>query len=470
MPGIHDAPVIARPLQPANVSTGTVARSGGEQTSPTTRPTGDGPPTGGRVAGAGTRSPRVSISAGSIGATERVETPNALSIHSVQSPAALARANAVNRFEQHVALGEHMNLKNPDVRKAALFQGLNVGVGAAFAFGAGRALGADIAEAIVHAAFHSPQIVGVGEDKAGYDQGNLHTAQMMTTVVARWLGATLGGGIGAAAGNVVAPRMARAAAGRQLLPIPANELVPDHVAELIGADGHPIGEARVAALRASIAEEQKKHGVIVGDTHIRAGQYAFGALNAARGGGQGFQPMGIAPDTPVTALVSATSGLATGIYAATAMAGARLTVPDAGHDGELAAPPVAVPLFRVGDPAAIPDRFSAAGAGKTAANIGMGVLDRTRAMGKATSVLGAAQLTGTAIAAAVPAKHAAVAHRVIQAGVQGAGVWAAVEPWFKEQPVIGAHDAARRAPAATAPIAMTIPGSAHGDDEADQEV
>ena len=172
-----------------------------------------------------------------------------------------------------------------------------------------------------------------------------------------------------------------------------------------------------------------------------------------------MSPAGAGPHIGLSIVVSATSGAATGAGAAFTMARQRVSVPDARHNGDGPAPMVSVPPFQVATPAAPPDRFTGPTKTATAVNIAKGSLDRIGQMGKATAALGAASLTGPAIAAALPDTPGDVAHRIIQAGVLGAGVAAAVEPWFKAQPEIAGRDAARRAPP-PADIEMTAPGAA----------
>ena len=93
--------------------------------------------------------------------------------------------------------------------------------------------------------------------------------------------------------------------------------------------------------------------------------------------------------------------------------------------------------------APIPDRFTGPTAGHTALNIAAGTGDRIAQMAKATLPLGAANVTGTAMAAALPETPGDIGHRVVQATESGAGVAAAVSPWFQAQPVILAKDKAR---------------------------
>ncbi|CAN7298487.1 hypothetical protein [Rhizobacter sp. LjRoot28] len=366
----------------------------------------------------------------------------ALSIRSVHSAREAAAEQAAAHFDTLLQAGQARKLTDKDVINAVLFQALSVGGGAAFAFGLGRSLGADVAEMIVRAAFGSPQLAGVGPDTTQFGESDRQTAMMLTNAVARWVGATVGGGIGAAVGNVAAPRMATMT-GKQLLPVPANELVPDHVAQLLKPDGTPYGTEGVAQLRAEVAAAQKEYGAVGGGTHIHAGELAFGAENALRGLGQGKQPMGAPVDATVSTVVSATAGAATGAYAAFEMARHRLQVPDARHSGPGSAPLVGVPTFRPGDPAPIPDRFTGPTAGHTALNIAAGTGDRIAQMAKATLPLGAANVTGTAMAAALPETPGDIGHRVVQATESGAGVAAAVSPWFQAQPGILAKDKAR---------------------------
>jgi hypothetical protein len=396
----------------------------------------------------------------------------ALSIRSTQAAAQPDQSPAVRRFGEIVASNDTMNAANPEVKKAAVFQGVNVGAGAGFAFGLGRSLGASAADMITRAAFEAPQLAGVGADGANFQkQTDRETALMMTTAISRWVGAAIGGGIGAAVGNVVAPRLA-STAGRQLLPVAPNDLVPDHVANLLKPDGQPYGQEGVAALRAGIAATQKEHGNIAGGTHVRAGEIAFGAENALRGAGQGLQPMGLPVDVAISTIVSATSGAATGATAAFDMARQRVEVPDARHTGSGPAPMINVPPFRIGDPAPIPDRFTANTKVETAKNMALGTGDRTLQMAKASGPLGAAGLTGTAIAAALPETEGDYAHRLIQMGVLGAGVAAAVEPWFQSQPRIAGRDAERLAQQRSRDVEMTPQGGTQAqtpvDDSAHQ--
>ena len=153
--------------------------------------------------------------------------------------------------------------------------------------------------------------------------------------------------------------------------------------------------------------------------------------------------MGTPVDATVSTVVSATAGAATGAYAAFEMAGHRLQLPDARHTGPGPAPLVGVPTFRIGDPAPIPDRFTGPTAKDTALNIAAGTGDRIAHMAKATLPLGAANVTGTAIAAALPKTPGDIGHRVELGIESGAGVAAAVSPWFRSQPTILANDKAR---------------------------
>jgi len=344
-------------------------------------------------------------------------------------------------FNAIVQEGQSRTLTSPDVVKAIVFQAATVGGGAAFAFGLGRSLGASVAEMIVRAGYKSAQQVGVGQDTANYKESDHHTTQMLVTTVARAVGAAVGGGVGATVGNVLAPRVA-ALAGKQFKPIPADVLVPDHVAELL-TGGRPYGAEGVRQLREQVAAAHKEYGAIVGDAHVHAGEVAFGTENALRGLGQGKQPMGLLVDVPVSTAVSATAGAATGGYAAIMMAKHRLSVPNANYAGEGNAPMVSVPTFQVGDVAPIPDRFTGPTAADTARNIAAGTGDRILHMGKATLPLSAANLTGTAIAAALPKTPGDIGHRVEQALESGAGVAAAVRPWFESQPTIANNDKAR---------------------------
>ena len=350
-------------------------------------------------------------------------------------------------FANIVAAGQNRRLTDSDVLKAVVFQAANVGGGAAFAFGLGRSLGADVAEMIVRAGFGSKQLAGVGPDAVHYHEtadqsAREHTAQVLATTVARAVGAVVGGGIGASVGNVVAPRMA-GLAGKQFLPIPANVLVPDNVSHLQDAQGNLYGDAGRQRLRDEVTAAHRTYGAIAGDTHVHAGQVTFGVENAVRGGGQGKQPMGAPVDATVSTVVSATAGAATGAYAALAMAKHRVQVPDPTHNGNGPAPMVDVPTFYVGDAAPIPNRFTGPGTMHTIGNIAKGTGERIVQMGKATAVLSTANVLGTAIAGAIPKTPGDVAHRFIQALESGIGVAIAVPPWFSAQPTIGAHDAAR---------------------------
>jgi len=350
-------------------------------------------------------------------------------------------------FNAIVQDGQNRRLTDPDVVKAMAFQAVNVGGGAAFAFGAGRAIGAGVAEMIVKAGFQSPQLAGVGPDTAHYHETGQqtwqqHTGQVVATAVARAIGATVGGGIGATVGNVVAPRLA-AMLGKQFKPMPADVLVPDRVAKLRKPDGQLYGEAGVKDLREQVTAAHKEYGAIVGDAHVHAGQLAFGVENASRGLGQGKQPMGAPTDAGVSIGVSGTAGAVTGIYAAIKMAGHRLSVPNPDHTGTDPAPMVDVPTFYAGDPAPIPDRFTGPTVKHTAMNIAAGTGDRIGQMAKATWPLSAANVAGTVIAAAIPKGPSNIAHRVVQAVEAGPGVAAAVRPWFESQPNILNKDKAR---------------------------
>ena len=220
----------------------------------TVRDGGDTPQ--GRTSPSTSRPPQRSLQAQQTARSEPsmaiTEARRSLSIRSVHAARDADVAQAAEAFGALVEAGQARRLTDKDVVQAVLFQALAVGGGAAFAFGLGRSLGADVAEMIVRGAFGSPQLAGVGPDTANYDVSDRHTAMMLTNAVARWVGATVGGGVGAAVGNVAAPRMA-ALAGRQLLPVPADVLVPDHVAGLLAPDGQPYGEPGVAHLRAQVA-------------------------------------------------------------------------------------------------------------------------------------------------------------------------------------------------------------------------
>lgn len=439
MPAIQNTPDLHRTASNASLTTPQVS----EQTPParpqsTTRDVAGSPQ--GRTSSSSSRPPQRALH--TAGTPEITAASTALSIRSVHSARDAEMALARENFDALLQAGQARKLTDKDVVLAVTFQALSVGGGAAFAFGLGRSLGADVAEMIVRAAFGSPQLAGVGPDTTHFGESDRQTAMMLTNAVARWVGATVGGGIGAAVGNVAAPRMATVT-GKQLLPVPANELVPDHVAQLLKPDGTPYGADGVAQLRAEVAAAQKEYGAIGGATHIHAGELAFGAENALRGLGQGKQPMGAPVDATVSTVVSATAGAATGAYAAFEMARHRLQVPDARHSGPGPAPLVGVPTFRPGNPAPIPDRFTGPTAAHTALNIAAGTGDRITQMAKATLPLGAANVTGTAIAAALPDTPGDIGHRLIQANESGAGVAAAVSPWFQAQPGILANDKAR---------------------------
>jgi len=346
------------------------------------------------------------------------------------------------KFDAIVQDGQTRKLTDLDVVRAVGFQAAVVGGGAAAAFGLGRSFGADAAELAVKAAYrlNMKDQLGVGSDKGATDHSLQHAGQTSVIPVARAVGATVGGGVGAVVGNVLAPRVA-ALAGRQFKPIPAEELVPDHVAELL-TGGRPYGAEGVARLRAQVTEAHGRFGAIGGAAHVNGGRAAFGAVNAVRGGSQGGQAVGLY-DMPISTGVSATAGAATGIFAGVKMANHRLAVPDANHTGDGNAPMVDVPTFSVGTPAPIPNRFTGPTATQTAMNIAAGTVDRIVHMNAATLPLAAANMAGALVSASLPKAASTVGPRIVKALELGGGVLTAVSPWFKSQPTIANNDKAR---------------------------
>lgn len=375
----------------------------------------------------------------------------------VQSPGEAATSAAVQRFSAIVDSETDMRASHPEVRKAVLAHAIGVGAGAALAFGMGRSIGSAVADVLVRAALQSPQLLGVGEDKAyAKEQSDTQTHTMLALNVARWVGAAIGGGIGSSVGTVLAPRAA-AWLGWRLAPIDPKALVPDHVADLmrpitaastsdIAARLEPYGERGVAELRAEVAALQRQFGDLGGPSYVQAGTACFGVENAARGLGQGLQSFGPLPDIAVSTSVSATAGASTGAFAALAMVRLRLDLPDARHLGDGPAQLISVPLFELARPAPVPDRFTGPSAWATAANLVRGTAHRVGRMAASTLPLGVMSLGGTAVASLLPRTPGDMAHRVIQGGVLGAGVATAVPPWFKAQKEIAERDAARRQP------------------------
>ena len=109
-----------------------------------------------------------------------------------------------------------MHWRNKDAAAGIAFQAVNLGFGAANAFGLGRNLGAALADVFVRAGFHAHQVLTSEPDTVSFEEQTARQTRMMyTTLVAQAVGAELGGAVGMAVGNVAAPRVATWAAGNQ---------------------------------------------------------------------------------------------------------------------------------------------------------------------------------------------------------------------------------------------------------------
>lgn len=355
----------------------------------------------------------------------------------------VARSEAVRRFDAARLGDTTMSAGHPEVRRAILALALSIGVAAAFGFGLGRGIGGAIAELCVRGAFDSRPPLDFGEDR-NYVDLNTDRAllQIAAIATARWLGATILGGVGATLGSVVAPRAA-AWTGRQLTAIAPEHLVPDHVAGLRDETGALYGADGVRRLRRQLQAAQVDAGQLHGSTHVRSGVAAFGAVNAARGAAQAMTPVGALPDIGLSACASLAAGVATGLAAGTRMAAQRWRVPDAGHLGDTPAPLVQVPLFEVRKAPPVPPRFTGTGVRNGLGNVARGVADRIRLFVASTWLLGLLGLLVNVAAAATRREPLNWVHRAGKAVELGVGVGAAVGPYFRGlQPVV-ARDRAR---------------------------
>jgi hypothetical protein len=229
------------------------------------------------------------------------------------APATRQRAN--QRFQSLVQGKESLRLSRRASWLPIVHQSLSLGGGAGFAFGLGRSMGAAVVDLVGQAieTDKEPQWLGVGRDTLDFHEMSKHELAMTYGLpLVRWGFTAIGGGMGAAAGHVLAGRLANWAAGVSLQSINAHELVPDHVAHLKDPQGQLYGEAGVAALRREIQSRQKAAASIDGPRHINGGRASFGLLNAARGLGQGMQPMGALVNVAVSTAVSGLAGAATG--------------------------------------------------------------------------------------------------------------------------------------------------------------
>jgi hypothetical protein len=360
-------------------------------------------------------------------------------------PQALAaiKSRAVARFDEIQLSGTTMTPGNFEVMKAILAVAVSIGTAAALGFGLGRGIGGAVAELGVRRFFDSWQPLGIGEDRNYIDRDtNDGLLQIATVATGRWIGASLCGGIGAAVGSVVAPRVA-ALSGRQLAAIPPAQLVPDHVADLLDETGSPYGADGVYRLRLAIKAAQDDCGQIGGTVHVRGGVVAFGALNAARGASLGMSAVGVLPDIGISAGVSLTAGSATGLVAATHMVTKRHRLPDAGYTGDDPTPLVQVPLFEVKKTAPILPRFTGTGVRDSLENMGRGAADRIRLFLGSTWLLGLLGLLVNFAGAATRPAPLNWIHRTGKALELGVGVGVAVGPYFRGIPPINARDRVR---------------------------
>jgi hypothetical protein len=354
-----------------------------------------------------------------------------------------SRPDPVSRFNAIRHGDTSMSSGNPEVLKAIVALAVSIGGAAAFGFGLGRGMGGALAELGVRHLFGTEQPLGIGEDRNYFDQDTDHNlAQIAAIATGRWLGATICGGLCATLASVVAPRIA-ALTGRQLVPIPPEELIPDRVAELRDATGTPYGMAGVDRLRREIQRAQVETGHVEGTTHVRSGAAAFGVLNAVRGTALGMSPIGVLPDIGLSAAVSLTAGASTGLAAGTLMTRRRHRVPDAAHVGDGPAPLVRVPLFEVKKTAPVPPRFSGTGVRHGLGNVAWGAADRIRLFIASTWLLGLLGLLVNLAGAGTRREPLNWVHRAGKAIELGVGVGVAVGPYFRGLPPINARDRAR---------------------------
>ncbi|OWQ48839.1 hypothetical protein CDL60_02820 [Roseateles noduli] len=353
------------------------------------------------------------------------------------------RRQAVARFDAIRRGGVSMTPADTEVLKAIVALAASIGCAAAFGFGLGRGIGGAIAELGVRSVFDAPQTLGLGSDRNYVDQDtDRGLLQIAVIATARWIGASICGAIGATLGSVVSPRAA-ALTGRQLAAIPAAQLVPDHVADLLDGTGTPYGPEGVRRLRQEIQAAQERHGLIDGRTHVRAGEWAFGGLNAVRGASLGMAPLGALPDIGLSAGVSLTAGALTGMAGGVAMARQRHRVPDAGHVGGDPAPLVQVPLFEVRKTPAVLPRFTGTGPRNAMGNIVHGVAHRLRLFIGSTWLLGVLGLLVNIAGAATRPAPINWIHRAGKAVELGVGVGCAVRPYFEGLPPLNARERAR---------------------------
>lgn len=353
------------------------------------------------------------------------------------------RRQAVARFDAIRIAGMSMTPADTEVLKAIVALAASIGGAAALGFGLGRSIGGAIAELGVRSAFDAPQTLGIGSDRNYVDQDTDHNLlQIAVIATSRWVGASICGAIGATLGSVVSPRVA-ALSGRQLVPVPPAQLVPDHVADLLDGSGTPYGLEGVRRLRQEIQALQDRHGLIDGPTQVRAGEKAFGGLNAIRGASLGMTPLGALPDIGLSAGVSLTAGALTGLAGGVAMTRQRHRVPDAGHGDGQPAPLVPVPLFEVRKSPAVLPRFTGTGARHAAGNIGHGVANRLWLFIGSTWLLGVLGLLVNVAGAATRPAPLNWIHRTGKAIELGVGVGCAVRPYFQGLPPIAAREIAR---------------------------
>lgn len=367
-------------------------------------------------------------------------------LHAAAPPRGLdeaARQLALSRFDAIRRGGMTMSVGQPDARAAVLALAMSIGVAAAFGFGLGRGIGGAIAELGVRSVFDTRQPLDFGTDRNYVDLNtDRNLLQIAAIATARWLGATILGGIGATLGSVVAPRAA-ALTRRQLTAIAPEHLVPDHVAGLLDGNGVPYGLEGVRRLRQQILAAQSDTGQLHGRTHIRSGVVAFGAVNAARGAVQAMTPLGALPDIGISAAASLAAGAATGLAAGTWMVGARLPVPDAGHAGDGPAPLVPVPLFEVKKTAPVLPRYTGTGPRHGMGNVARGAADRIRLFVASTWLLGLLGLLVNLAGAATRPSPRNWIHRAGKAVELGVGVGAAVGPYFRGLQPVAVRDRAR---------------------------
>lgn len=353
------------------------------------------------------------------------------------------RRQAVTRFDAIRIAGLSMTPADTEVLKAIVALAAFIGGAAALGFGLGRGIGGAIAELGVRSAFDAPQTPGIGNDRNFVDQDTDHSLlQIAVIATARWVGASICGAIGATLGSVVSPRVA-ALTGRQLVAIPPAHLVPDHVADLLDRTGTPYGLEGVRRLRQEIQALQDRHGRIDGPTQVRAGEGAFGGLNAIRGASLGMAPLGALPDIGLSAGVSLTAGALTGLAGGVAMARQRHRVPDAGHGDGGPAPLVPVPLFEVKKAPAVLPRFTGTGVRHAVGNIGHGVVNRLCHFIGSTWLLGVLGLLVNVAGAATRPVPLNWIHRAGKAVELGVGVGCAVRPYFQGLAPINARERAR---------------------------